>query len=229
MKTIVEAYETGLLFRNGRFLRRLEPGRHWLAWLWAKDRVVKVDMRVRTLVLQGQEIMTADKVTLRLTALAKIRVTDPVTAVLSVESYADDVYRDVQLALRDVVAGLELEALLGQKGGVGEAARAIAAEPVSRAGVELIDVGVRDVMLPGEMKTILDQVIAARKRAEASQIMRREEIAATRSLANTAEMVARNPTLMRLKELEALERIAARGASIVVAPETVGLTVRGAS
>jgi len=78
------------------------------------------------------------------------------------------------------------------------------------------------------MKTILDQVIAARKRAEASQIMRREEIAATRSLANTAEMVARNPTLMRLKELEALERIAARGASIVVAPETVGLGVRWA-
>jgi regulator of protease activity HflC (stomatin/prohibitin superfamily) len=222
MKTIVEAFETGLLFRNGRFVRRLEPGRYRLAWLWRKDRVVKVDMRVRTLFLQGQEIMTADKVTLRLTALAKIRVTDPVAAVLAVDDFLEQVYRDV-------LAGLELEALLGQKGRLGEAVRALAAEPAARAGVELIDVGMRDVMLPGEMKTILDQVIAARKRAEAAQILRREEVAATRSLANTAELVARNPTLMRLKELEALERIAANGASIIVAPETVGLAVKGAS
>jgi regulator of protease activity HflC (stomatin/prohibitin superfamily) len=229
MKTIIEAFEIGLLFRNGRFVRRLEPGRHRLAWMWAKDRVVKVDLRVRTLVIQGQEIMTADKVTLRLTALAKIRVTDPPTAVLSVENYLEHVYRDLQLALREVVSGFELEALLGQKGALGEAVRAIAAEPAARAGVEVIEVGVRDVMLPGDMKTIIDQVIAARKRAEASQILRREEIAATRSLANTAEMVARNPTLMRLKELEALERIAAHGASIVVAPETVGLTAGGKS
>ena len=229
MKTIIEAFETGLLFRNGRFVRRLEPGRHWLAWPFAHDRVVKVDLRVRTLVVQGQEIMTADNVTLRLTALAKIRVTDPVTAVLSVEDYLAQVYRDVQLALRDVVSGMELDALLGQKGNLGEALRASAAVPAAQAGVEIIDVGVRDVMLPGDMKTILDQVIAARKRAEASQILRREEIAATRSLANTAEMVARNPTLMRLKELEALERIAGRGASIVVAPDTVGLSTGGKS
>src|SRR5258706_8704303 len=229
MKTIVEAYEKGLLLRNGRFVRTLEPGRHRVARLWVKDRVVKVDMRVRTLVIQGQEIMTADKVTLRLTALAKIRVADPLAAVLTVDDYAAQVYRDVQLALRDVVSGLELETLLGEKGQLGEAVRAIAAVPAGQAGVEMREVGVRDVMLPGEMKTILDQVIAARKRAEASQIMRREEIAATRSLANTADLVARNPTLMRLKELEALERMAARGASIVVAPDTVGLTVRGGS
>jgi regulator of protease activity HflC (stomatin/prohibitin superfamily) len=227
MKTIVEAFEIGLLFRDGRFARRLEPGRYRRLRLWVTERIVKVDMRVRTLVMQGQEIMTADKVTLRLTALAKIRVVDPVTAVLAVENYVEQVYRDVQLALRDVVSGLELEALLGQKARLGEAAHAIAAGPAARAGVEVIEVGIRDVMLPGEMKTILDQVIAARKRAEAAQITRREEIAATRSLANTADMVARNPTLMRLKELEALERIAAHGASIVIAPETVGLAMRG--
>jgi len=229
VKIIVEAHEKGSLLRNGRFVRILEPGRHRVAWLWVKDRVVKVDVRVRTLVIQGQEIMTADKVTLRLTALAKIRVADVVTAVLGVDDYAAQAYRDVQLALRAVVSGLELEALLGQKGELGEAVRAIAVVPAARAGVEVLEIGIRDVMLPGEMRTILDQVIAARKRAEASQILRREEIAATRSLANTSEMVARNPTLMRLKELEALERMAAQGASIVVAPETVGLTTRGGS
>src|SRR5262245_44037964 len=119
MKTIVEAFETGLLFRDGRFVRRLEPGRYRRLRPWATERVVKVDMRVRTLVIQGQEIMTADKVTLRLTALAKIRVVDPVAAVLGVDDYAAQVYRDVQLALRDVVSGLELEALLGQKGRLG--------------------------------------------------------------------------------------------------------------
>jgi regulator of protease activity HflC (stomatin/prohibitin superfamily) len=85
-------------------------------------------------------------------------------------------------------------------------------------------VGVRDIILPGEMKAILNQVMEAKKKAEASLIQRREEVAATRSLANTAEMLQKNPTLMRLKELEALEKIVGRGASIVVAPEFFGFS-----
>ena len=90
-------------------------------------------------------------------------------------------------------------------------------------GVNLVEAGVRDIILPGEMKAILNQVMEAKKKAEASLITRREEIAATRSLANTAEMLAKNPALMKLKELEALEKIAASGAKIVLAPKAFGL------
>jgi regulator of protease activity HflC (stomatin/prohibitin superfamily) len=225
MKITIEAWERGLLFRNGRFVRTLEPGRHRVARLWAKERIAKVDLRVRTLVLQGQEIMTLDKVTLRVTAVAKFKVVDPVAALLAVEDYVMQTYADLQLGLREVVGALELEALLGQKGALGETLRAAVADRTRAAGVDVLDVGVRDLILPGEMKTILNQVIEARKKAEASLVMRREEVAATRSLANTAEILARNPVLLRLKELETLERIAGRGTSIVVSPEAVGLAL----
>ena len=225
MKITVEAYEKGLKFRNGRLVEILGPGRYRVATIWAKERIAKVDLRVRMLVLQGQEIMTADKVTLRLTAMAKMKVIDPAAALLSVDDYAGQVYADVQLALRAAVGGLELEALLGQKGLLGETVRAAVAERARGYGVDVLDVGVRDLILPGEMKAILNQVMEARKKAEAALILRREEVAATRSLANTAEMLARNPTLLHLKELEALERIAGHGGSIVIAPEKLGITL----
>src|SRR5438094_559855 len=138
---------------------------------------------------------------------------------------AGQVYADVQLALRAAVGGLELEALLGQKGLLGETVRAAVAERARGYGVDVLDVGVRDLILPGEMKAILNQVMEARKKAEAALILRRDEVAATRSLANTAEMLARNPTLLHLKELEALERIAGHGGSIVIAPEKLGITL----
>jgi len=223
MKMIVEAYEKGLRFRNGRFVDVLEPGRYSVARIFAKEEIRKVDLRLRTMILQGQEILTLDKVSIRVTMLAKMRVADPVAALLKVDDYVAQLYGDVQLALRDAVGALELEAAIGQKGRVGDQVVLAVKEKALAYGVELVDAGVRDVILPGEMKAILNQVMEAKKKAEAALILRREEVAATRSLANTAEMLVKNPALMKLKELEALEKVAARGASIVVAPETFGL------
>jgi regulator of protease activity HflC (stomatin/prohibitin superfamily) len=224
MKVIVEAYEKGLRFRNGRFVEVLEAGRYRVARLFAKEEIRKIDFRLRTVILQGQEMLTLDKVTIRVTMLAKMRVTDPVAAILKVDDYVAQLYGDVQLALRDAVGALELDAAIGQKGRLGEQVVLAARDKALAYGVELVDAGVRDVILPGDMKAILNQVMEAKKKAEAALILRREEVAATRSLANTAEMLARNPALMKLKELEALEKVAARGASIVVAPEMFGLS-----
>jgi regulator of protease activity HflC (stomatin/prohibitin superfamily) len=201
----------------------LEPGLYKLARIFAKEEIRKVDMRLRTMILPGQEILTLDKVTIRVTMLAKMRVADPVAALLKVDDYVAQLYGDVQLALRDAVGAVELEAAIGQKGRLGEEVVLATKEKALAYGVELVDAGVRDVILPGEMKTILNQVMEAKKKAEAALIMRREEVAATRSLANTAEMLAKNPALMKLKELEALEKVVARGATIVLAPETLGL------
>ncbi len=222
MKVIVEAYEKGLKFRNGRFVGTLDPGRYRLARFFAKDRIEKVDLRIRTLLLQGQEMMTLDKVTIRLNVLAKMKVIDPVAAVMKVENYAAQIYGDVQLALRDHVGTMELDALLKEKGRLGGRVLDEVKLGAREYGVDLLEVGVRDIILPGEMKAILNQVMEARKKAEAALILRREETAATRSLANTAQLLEKNPTLLRLKELEALERVAGNGGSVVVAPELFG-------
>ncbi len=223
MKMIVEAFEKGLKFRNGRFIEVLEPGVYRLARIFAKEQIQKVDVRLRTMILQGQEILTADKVTLRLTILAKLRITDPVAAILKVDDFAGQLYGDVQLALRDAVGALDLDAIISQKGRVGEQITQVVRPKAAVYGVELVEAGVRDLILPGEMKTILNQVMEAKKKAEASLILRREEVAATRSMANTAEILAKNPVLLRLKELEAFEKVLGRGASIMFTPEMFGL------
>lgn len=229
MKVIVEQHEKGLKFRNGRFVGLLEPGRYRVRRIFVKERIERIDLRIRTLILQGQEMMTLDKVTIRLTALVKMRVVDPLAAVTKVDDYAAQLYGDVQIALRDHVGSMELDELLRERGGLGEKIIDALKLEATAYGVELIDVGLRDVMLPGETKTILNQVMEAKKQAEAALIRRREEVAATRSLANTAEMLAKNPTLMRLKELEALEKVAAKGVSIMIAPETFGLAKEAAN
>jgi regulator of protease activity HflC (stomatin/prohibitin superfamily) len=214
MKMTVEAFEKGLRFRDGRFVEVLEPGRYRVRRLFVEERIEKVDMRQRTLVLNGQEMMTLDKVTLRLTSLATLRVKDPVAATLKVDNYAAQLYSDVQLALRDHVGALELDALLAAKSRLGERILEEVKLVADGYGVEVLNVGLRDVVLPGEMKAILNQVMEARKKAEASNIERREETAATRSLANTAQLLEKNPTLMRLKELEVLERIASKAPNL---------------
>jgi regulator of protease activity HflC (stomatin/prohibitin superfamily) len=226
MKMIVEAYEKGLRFRNGRFVEVLEPGRYRIARFLAKERIEKVDLRLRTLVLNGQEMMTLDKVTLRLTSLVSLRVKDPVAATLKVDNFAAQVYSDAQLALRDHVGALELDALLAAKARLGERILDEVKLGADAYGVEVLNVGLRDIVLPGEMKAILNQVMEARKKAEAANIERREEVAATRSLANTAQMLEKNPTLMHLKELETLERIASKASNFVLGPELLRLLMK---
>lgn len=216
MKITIEAWEKGLKFRDGVFAGVLEPGKHRLATLFATEQVQKLDMRVRTMIVQGQEILTADKATVRTTVLAKMRVADPAAALLKVDSYVGQLYGDVQLALREAVAARTLDELIAEKAVLGAKVLGSLQLTASAYGVEVLEVGVRDLILPGELKAQFTRVLEARKRAEADQIERREEVAATRSLANTAQLLEKNPTLMKLKVLESLEKIARSGAKIVL-------------
>src|SRR5262245_11552121 len=109
MKITVQAWEKGLKFRDGRFVGILEPGRYRLARWLAKDEVLKVDLRLQSLAIQGQEILTADKITVRLTVLAKYRIVDPAAALMKVDNYVTQMYGDVQLALREAVASRTLD------------------------------------------------------------------------------------------------------------------------
>jgi len=216
MKITIEAWEKGLKFRDGKFVGILEPGRHRLAaFLW-KDRIQKVDLRVQTFVVQGQEVLTADKASVRVTVLAKMRIADPAAALLKVDSYAGHLYADVQLALREAIAARTLDDLIAEKAVLG--AKVLGTLQLSAAGygIEVLEAGIRDLILPGDLKAQVGRVLEARKKAEADQIERREEVAATRSLANTAQLLEKNPTLMKLKVLESLEKIARAGAKVVL-------------
>ncbi len=209
----------GLLFQDGRHVATLPPGQHAF-WRGEGDvKVVAFDLREQALDVSGQEIMTADRVTLRLNALVAYRVADPVRAATEVEDATQALYRQAQLALREVVGGRELDGLLAGKDAVAGELTAKLRARTEAFGVEVRALGIRDVILPGEMKEILNRVTEAKKAAEATLVTRREETAAIRSQANTARIFESNPTLMRLRELEVLEQVAGKANLTVVLGE----------
>ncbi|MEZ5333222.1 MAG: slipin family protein [Thermoanaerobaculia bacterium] len=212
----VEAGTVGLFVVDGRLVETLQPGRY-AAWRGvARVRVVTVDLRESTLDVTGQEIMTADKVTLRLNAAVTYRVADPVRAFDAVASPEQALYRDAQMALRAAIGSRDLDAVLSDKEGVATELEAAIRERATDYGIAVVGLGIRDVILPGDMRTILNRVVEAQKAAEADLITRREETASMRSQANTARVFASNPVLMRLRELEVLEKVADKADLTVV-------------
>ena len=215
----VEQGQCGVLFEDGRYVETLPPGKYAFWKNVAKVALVPVDLRETMLDIGGQEIMTADKVTLRLNAVATYRVADAHRALSAADDARQALYREAQLALRAVIGARELDQFLADKDAVAKELETIVRQRVAALGLEVISVGVRDVILPGDMKDLMNKVTEAKKAAEANLIVRREETAAMRSQANTAKVLEGNPTLMRLRELEVLEKIAAGGKLNVVLGE----------
>ena len=203
----VPAESVGMLFVDGTLVRTLAPGAYAF-WNFQKNVAVEVvDLRVQAVEVSGQELLTRDKVSLRVNLSASVRVVDAVAARTKVAKFGDAVYRELQYGLRKAVSAKTLDELLGDKASLDADIFAYARGKVAGFGVEVLGVGVKDVILPGEMKEILNSVVQAEKAAQANVIRRREEANATRSLLNTARLVEESPTLMRLKELEALEKV----------------------
>jgi len=221
----VEVGHVGLLFRDGQIDTHLAPGLHALWKGVARIQVDHVDLREQVLDVAGQEIMTADKVTLRLNAVVAFKVVDALRARTVVDDHVQALYREAQLALRALVGTRELDVLLSDKDDVAREIQAAVRERITPLGLELASFGIRDVILPGDMKDLLNKVTEARKAAEADLITRREEVAAMRSQANTARILDSSPTLMRLRELEVLEKVAEKARLNVVLGEQ-GLTDR---
>lgn len=219
----VDEGKTALVSIDGRMTDRLEPG---VTGYWNPGRKIAaklVDLTRQALDVTGQEVLTRDRVTLRINISAEYRVADPLLAVSSVKDFADALYRALQLAFRKTLGALTLDQILEQKVTVDAEAAAKVRADMAAIGVEVSDIALKDVILPGEMREILNQVVAVQKEAEANVIRRREETNATRSLLNTAKVMAENPVMLRLKELEALESIAGKVERLTVTNGTEGL------
>lgn len=212
----VQPHEEVLVYRNGELIERIGEGRH-VYWTGAGDVAWKaIDKREQVLDVAGQEIMTHDKVTLRVNLVLVFQVIDALKSVATVNDAPQALYREAQLALRAAIGARNLDTLLADKETVGNEVREMVRGRAAEFGIAVKSVGLRDIILPGEMKEILNQVIQAEKQAQANLIKRREETAAARSQANTAKLLAENPALARIKELEALQEILANTRSTFV-------------
>jgi regulator of protease activity HflC (stomatin/prohibitin superfamily) len=203
----IAEHEVGLLFINGQFIKELKSG---IYGFWKFHNVVSIkrfDLRLQTLEVSGQEILTKDKVSLRINLVANYRVNDPVKLTQSLLNHTEYLYKELQFALREIIGTKTLEELLADKDTLNLKMFEHIQSTLETYGLSLLKVGIKDIILPGDMKDLLNKVVEAEKVAQANLIKRREETAATRSLLNTAKLMEDNPTLLRLKELETLEKI----------------------
>jgi regulator of protease activity HflC (stomatin/prohibitin superfamily) len=186
---------------------------------WAVRRKVAyqlVEMRERVLAINGQEVMSKDKVTLRINASLTLRVVDAQRWVTVAQNADEVLYLTAQLVLREAVAARHLEELLAERDLLVAETLPILKARGAQLGVEVLGLGIKDLILPGEMKTLMNRVIEAQKAAEANVIFRREETNATRNLAQTAKVLAENPIVLRLKELEAYKELAEKVGTVNV-------------
>nr|CAA9223021.1 hypothetical protein AVDCRST_MAG63-597 [uncultured Armatimonadetes bacterium] len=221
---IVAEYEDGLLYENGKFERILEPGRHPVVRLpWLRQEVRRVDTRRAPLTINGQEMLTADALSVRLNVAAEYRVTDAAVAVHTVADYAVALYTALQILLRDEVQARTLDQLLADRTALSAALLERGRPEAEALGLELTRVGVKDIILPGDVKRMLSQEIEAQRAGRAALVAAREETAATRARANTAQLLAQSPVLLRLREIEALAEVGkGLGNTVVVAvPQTL--------
>jgi len=204
---IVPQHHVAVLYVDGKVEKLLEAGLHAF-WSFRREvRAEMVDLRLQVLEVAGQEILTKDKVSLRVNLNAGYRVSDVLLAFAKQAKPVDYLYKELQFGLRAAVGTRTLDELLENKGVIDEVVEAHIRRRVEGFGLEVESVGVKDIILPGDMKAILVKVVEAEKAAQANVIRRREETAATRSLLNTAKVMEDNPTALRLKELETLEKV----------------------
>lgn len=215
-KFIVASNDKALLFENGTFVKELKSGTHYF---WNNSITIEVktiDVRQQQVEISGQELLTKDKAGLRINFFVRYQVVNIMKALVDNKDFEKQLYVAMQLALRAFVGGLTLDELLAKKDTIAEAILAEVTTKIEDLGLTIFDAGIRDVILPGDMKEIMNQVLVAEKKAQANSIMRREETAATRSLLNTAKLMEENEMLWKLKEMEYVEKIADKIGEITI-------------
>lgn len=212
----VATYEKAVLLVDDMYTKTLDGGTYRF---WRNDTTIKIakaDLRQLQLEISGQELLTKDKAAIRINFYTQYKVTDIEKALLENKDYEKQLYITMQLALRAYVGAYTLDELLDRKDNIAEAVFEDVKASATKLGVNVLNCGIRDVILTGEMKEIMNQVLVAQKRAQANIITRREETASTRSLLNTAKLMEENDMLYKLKEMEYVEKIADKIGEITV-------------
>jgi regulator of protease activity HflC (stomatin/prohibitin superfamily) len=211
----VFAYQRGLLYSGGQFERVLMPGRYRVL-PFTYETIEIVDVRRTTLPILNQRLLTADQITVTLNVSADYEIADVEAATHRVENCRTQLYNDVQMAVRNIVGALSVDALLEQRAEINAQILAAVSEQAESYGLRVLSVGVKDVILAAKVRDLLMKEAEARRVAQATLIGAREEVATMRALANAARLTEQHPSLMRLRELETVRAFAQTGGNTVV-------------
>ena len=199
---IVYEYQRGLLYKKGRYVATLNPGSYWISSTFSM--VFAVDIRPEFITIQGQDMICADGVTVKMSLAAAFQVVDPNLAVNKTANFRGNLYLVLQMALREIVGKEKTDAILEGRAGISAKLMELASGKAEEMGLKLISADVKDMMFPGDMKKAFAQVVKAQKEGQAALERARGETAALRSLANAARTMDDNPNLLQLPALQAL-------------------------
>jgi regulator of protease activity HflC (stomatin/prohibitin superfamily) len=217
VRIVVQEWERVLLYKNGQYEQTLGAGRHWrLGW---RRRAERLSVRPRMLTVPGQEVLTSDGLSVKVSVLLRGRVADPRRWHETVDTPDAFVYGAVQVAIREATAARTVDELLASRGELGPELAEAAATTAADVGLAIEEIALRDVMLPAELRRAATEAATARAHGLASLERARGEVASTRALANAAKMVADNPALLQLRTLQAVE---AGGATVVLTSDGAG-------
>jgi len=201
-RVLVYEHQKALRYKKGRYVGTLGPGQYWI--VSSSSSIVPVDVRTEFLTIQGQDVLSADGVTLKVSLAAEFEVTDPNVAINKIANFRTSLYLSLQMSLREIVSAQKIDAVLENRAGISAKLMELTSKKASELGLRLISADVKDIMFPGEMKKAFAQVVKAQKEGQAALERARSETAALRSLANAARTMDDNPNLLQLRALQAL-------------------------
>lgn len=208
--------ETGLIYYDNVMQSQLSKGTYRF-WMYNHNVTGKIfDMRQKELDIVGQEILTKDKIGIRMNVACMYKIRDAIEFAEKISDLKGQLYSAVQLAIREIVGNYKLDEILEAKEQISKEIYEVLKSREEMFCVNFLSAGIKDIILPGEIREIMNSVLVAEKAAQANVISRREEVASTRSLLNTAKLMEENGTLYKLKELEYLERICEKVGEISV-------------
>jgi regulator of protease activity HflC (stomatin/prohibitin superfamily) len=221
-RVVIFEHERGVVFRNGKFHRLLQPGSHWL--FPYVEKLQNVDVRARFITIPGQDVLSADNISVKVSVAVNFKVDDPFKAMNTAFNYSESLYSILQLELRDLFGSTPIDELLVKRKEIGEALFEKSKEKAAELGLLLLSADIKDIMLPGELKNIFAQIINARNEGLAALERARGESASLRSLANTAKLLENNPALLQLRILQALESKSGNTIVLSTSPDTLGFS-----
>lgn len=200
-------HQKALLYFNNQFIELLDSGTYYFWQSEIKIDTIIVDTRINQFNICGQEILTQDKVSLRINFVCQYKIIDYVKIFSEINNYQEQLHMIGQLILREYIGQYKLDEILENKDSISLEIVEKFKEKAKALYVDVMTAAIKDIILPGEIRNIMNTVLIAQKTAQANVITRREEVASTRSLLNTARLMEENKTLYKLKQLEYLERI----------------------
>lgn len=213
---IIYEFERGLKYRKGKFAGVLNAGRYWI--FSRSTAVKKIDVRPKFISVPGQEVLSADSVTLKVSVTARYEIIDPNLAVNKIENYTEAFYAIVQLAIRDIIGSMKIDEILEQRAALNQKLMELTASKTEEFGIKIQLIGIKDIMFPGELKKIFTKVVEAQKEGLAALERARGETAALRNLANVAKVLEDNPALMQLRALQSTGNTVVIGVGSTVIP-----------